>query len=53
LDKPFSNKVINGEHIFAEFLEGYNPGNEQQDAQDFLSLLLDMCHEELKGFHVK
>ena len=53
LDKPFSNKVINGEYIFEEFLQNYNPQNEQQDAQDFLSLLLDMCHEELKCFHVE
>ena len=53
LDKPYNSKVINGELIFEEFLKGYNPHNEQQDAQDFLSMLLDMCHEELKPFHVK
>ena len=29
----------------------YNPDNEQQDACDFLNLILDNCHEELKHLY--
>ena len=47
-----SNKVVDGETIFEQFLEQYNPDKEQQDACDFLCSLLDQCHEELKQFYV-
>ena len=54
LDKKssFAAKVVNSESIFYPFLLDYNPENEQQDAADFLSYLLDQMHEELKHIYV-
>ena len=48
----FSARVVNSEKIFEPFLMAYNPDNEQQDACDFLSYLLDQMHEELKLLYV-
>ena len=48
----FSNGKVDGESIFEQFLNMYNPDKEQQDACDFLNYLLDQCHEELKQFYV-
>ena len=51
-DKPFANPTIDGETIFEQLLAEYNPLREQMDAQEFLSFLLDKCHEELKHLYV-
>lgn len=48
----FADKIVNSERIFEPFLLDYNPDNEQQDACDFLSYLLDQIHEELKLIYV-
>jgi len=48
----FAKSTVNAEKIFEPFLDAYNPDNEQQDACDFLSYLLDQCHEELKSIYV-
>jgi hypothetical protein len=52
LDKPYDCRVVNAEKAFEQFLMAYNPYDEQQDACDFLCLMLDSCHEEMKNYYV-
>ena len=49
----FSIKVVDAEKIFLELNSGFNPYNEHQDCQEFLSITLDLLHDELKLIYVR
>ena len=40
-------KAVDGESIFSDFYQKFNPNNEQQDAQEFLNYLLNQIDYEI------
>ena len=44
----FALRVVDAEKIFAELNQNFNPYQEHQDCQEFLALILDLLHDELK-----
>lgn len=49
---PFAANPVNGEQIFMELNNAFNPYREHQDCHEFLVLVLDTLHEELKKIYV-
>ena len=47
----YSNKTVNAEKIFETLLFNFNPNNYHQDCQEFLSILIDNLHDEMKLIH--
>lgn len=49
---PFAAKPVDAENIFRELNQNFNPYQEHQDCHEFLALLLDLLHDELKLIYV-
>eukprot|EP00347_Sterkiella_histriomuscorum_P023370 403334902 len=49
---PFAANPVDAEKIFAELNQNFNPHQEHQDCHEFLAMLLDLLHDELKLIYV-
>lgn len=44
----YSQKVVEAEKIFEILLNNFNPYQHHQDCQEFLAIIIDLLHDELK-----
>jgi len=48
----YKANIVDAQQIFYQELQNLNPNNEQFDTAEFLTLMLDWLHEELKDIYI-